>query len=94
MRIWNAAGEACAAGADVQAVTIWSLLGSFDWNSLVTRDEGHYESGVFDVFDGQPKETLLGKMVRELTARGGFDHPCLASPGWWERERRREAQVA
>jgi len=86
MEIWNAAGEARSAGADVRAVTVWSLLGSFDWNSLVTRDEGHYEPGVFDVFDGEPRETELGKMVRELTARGTFDHPCLATPGWWQRQ--------
>ncbi|HEV2804742.1 MAG TPA: family 1 glycosylhydrolase [Chthoniobacterales bacterium] len=93
MQIWDAANEARSAGADIRAVTIWSLLGSFDWDSLVTRDEGHYEAGVFDVYDGEPRETLLGKMMRELTARGTFDHPCLATPGWWEREERLE-QVA
>ena len=88
MGIWNAANEARSEGADIQAVTIWSLLGSFDWNGLVTRDEGHYEPGVFDVYDGEPRETLLGKMVREIIARGTFDHPFLATPGWWEREKR------
>jgi dTDP-4-dehydrorhamnose reductase len=87
MEIWNAANEARSEGADIQAVTIWSLLGSFDWNSLVTRDEGYYEPGVFDVYDGEPRETLLGKMVREIIARGTFDHPFLATPGWWEREK-------
>jgi dTDP-4-dehydrorhamnose reductase len=94
MGIWNAAREARSEGADVQAVTIWSLLGSFDWNSLVTRDDGHYEPGVFDVFDGEPRETLLGKMVRELTARGNFDHPYLTTRGWWQRGRHVERQVA
>jgi dTDP-4-dehydrorhamnose reductase len=93
MGIWNAANEARSEGANIRAVTIWSLLGSFDWNSLVTRDEGHYEPGVFDVYDGEPRETLLGKMVREITARGTFDHPYLATPGWWERDKRLE-QVA
>jgi dTDP-4-dehydrorhamnose reductase len=87
MGIWDAANEARAAGADIPAVTIWSLLGSFDWNSLVTRDEGHYEPGVFDVHDGEPRETLLAKMVRDLTARGTFHHPYLATPGWWEPEK-------
>jgi dTDP-4-dehydrorhamnose reductase len=94
MAIWSAAKEACAEGADIQAVTIWSLLGSFDWDSLVTRDEGHYEPGVFDVYDGEPRETLLAEMVRGLTTRGTFDHPCLATPGWWQRERQRERQIA
>jgi dTDP-4-dehydrorhamnose reductase len=93
MGIWNAAEEARSEGAHIQAVTIWSVLGSFDWNSLVTRDEDYYEPGVFDVYDGEPRETLLGKMVREITARGTFDHPYLATPGWWEREKRLE-QVA
>jgi dTDP-4-dehydrorhamnose reductase len=94
MGIWNPANEARSEGADVRAVTIWSLLGSFDWNSLVTRDDGHYEPGVFDVYDGEPRETLLGEMVRGLTARGTFEHPCLATPGWWQRERLPERQVA
>lgn len=94
MGIWNAAQEARSDGADVRAVTIWSLLGSFDWNSLVTRDEGNYEPGVFDVYDGEPRETLLATMVRAVAARATFDHRCLATPGWWERERRPERQVA
>lgn len=86
MGIWEAAREARSEGAEIRAVTIWSLLGSFDWNSLVTRDDGHYEAGVFDVFDGEPRETLLAEMVRELAARGTFDHPCLATPGWWQKQ--------
>jgi dTDP-4-dehydrorhamnose reductase len=94
MEIWNAANEARSEGADIRAVTVWSLLGSFDWNSLVTRDDGHYEPGVFDVYDGEPRETLLCEMVRGLTARGTFDHPYLATPGWWERERQPARQVA
>jgi dTDP-4-dehydrorhamnose reductase len=90
MEIWNAAHEARSEGAEIQTVTIWSLLGSFDWDSLVTRDEGHYEPGVFDVYDGAPRETLLGKMAREIAARGTFDHPFLATPGWWEQEKLEE----
>jgi hypothetical protein len=35
-------------GVQVKAVTAWSLLGSYDWNSLLTRKENHYEPGVFD----------------------------------------------
>ena len=31
-----------------RAVTVWALLGSFDWDSLVTS-RGHYEPGAFDV---------------------------------------------
>ena len=32
-------------GIDVRAVTSWALLGSYDWNSLVTRETEHYEVG-------------------------------------------------
>ena len=37
------------AGADVRAVTAWSLLGSFDWNCLLGECRGYYEPGPFDV---------------------------------------------
>ena len=37
LEIWDAAEQARGGGVDVRAVTVWSLLGSFDWNSLVTR---------------------------------------------------------
>jgi len=44
-----------AGGVDVRAVTAWSLLGTYDWNCLVTRINGHYESGVFDLRSPQPR---------------------------------------
>jgi hypothetical protein len=33
----------------VRAVTAWALLGSYDWDSLLTRRRGNYEPGAFDV---------------------------------------------
>ncbi|HVF70950.1 MAG TPA: family 1 glycosylhydrolase [Chthoniobacterales bacterium] len=87
MDIWNAAGAARANGADVRAVTVWALLGSFDWDNLVTRDNGHYEPGVFDLRGGGPRPTLLAEMVRQLAAAGAYDHPLLATAGWWHRDR-------
>jgi hypothetical protein len=36
LEIWEAAQAARNAGADVRAVTVWALLGSYDWNCLVT----------------------------------------------------------
>ncbi|HEX8337492.1 MAG TPA: hypothetical protein VF621_12230, partial [Pyrinomonadaceae bacterium] len=53
--VWS---EACAVGAEgagVVAVTAWSLFGSFDWDSLVTRDAGRYEPGAFDVRSPSPR---------------------------------------
>jgi len=46
---WKGAHEARDAGADVRAITVWSLLGGYFWNNLVTRDNGSYEPGAFDV---------------------------------------------
>jgi dTDP-4-dehydrorhamnose reductase len=86
MEIWDAAGLARNEGADIRAVTAWALLGSFDWNSLVTRDEGHYEPGVFNVLDGEARETILADMVRQLANGETFDHPFLATSGWWRGE--------
>ena len=34
---WQAARTTRERGMDIRAVTAWALLGSFDWNSLVTR---------------------------------------------------------
>jgi beta-glucosidase/6-phospho-beta-glucosidase/beta-galactosidase len=86
--VWQAAHAACRAGAEVQAVTVWSMLGAYDWNSLLTRDVGHYEAGVFDVRSGQPRPTLLAKVVRQLASGQPFHHPVLQTPGWWQRPER------
>ena len=34
--VWTAAAELKTEGHDVRAVTIWSLMGAVDWNSLLT----------------------------------------------------------
>ncbi|HEY8558883.1 MAG TPA: family 1 glycosylhydrolase [Pyrinomonadaceae bacterium] len=72
-------------GVDLQAVTAWSLLGSYDWNSLVTKNLKHYESGVFDVRGGAPRPTALAKLLRALAEGENFEHPVLENPGWWRR---------
>ncbi len=75
-------------GVDMQGVTVWSLLGAYDWNSLLSQDGAHYESGVFDMSGGEPRPTALVKMIRGLANEGQYEHPVLASKGWWEREER------
>jgi dTDP-4-dehydrorhamnose reductase len=82
---WQGALAAQEAGADVRAVTAWALLGSFDWNSLVTRDEGVYESGVFDLRSLPPRPTALAQVLCSLADHGTYEHPLLAAPGWWRR---------
>jgi dTDP-4-dehydrorhamnose reductase len=85
---WNGACAARARGADVRAVTAWGLLGSYNWHTLVTRDEGHYEPGVFDVRAPAPRPTALAAAIRTLASGGTAAHPVLATPGWWRRPTR------
>lgn len=85
---WKAARRAAAEGAELRAVTAWSLLGSFNWNSLVTRDERHYEPGVFDVRATLPRPTAIASLLRVLGSGGEPDHPALKHPGWWQRPER------
>ncbi|HEX8329239.1 MAG TPA: family 1 glycosylhydrolase [Hymenobacter sp.] len=83
--VWESAQAAREQGADVRAVTVWSVFGAYDWVSLLTRDIGHYETGVFDVRSGQLRPTLLAKQVRSLAHGQPFQHPVLQSLGWWQR---------
>ena len=70
-------------GIDIRAVTAWSLLGAFDWNSLLTKNSGHYEPGVFDVSHNRVRRTSLGKLITSLASTGEYQHPLLADKGWW-----------
>jgi dTDP-4-dehydrorhamnose reductase len=81
--VWEGAHVARAQGADVQAVTAWAALGTRDWSSLVTRLDGNYEPGLFDIRAPQPRPTALARMVCELAAKGAYEHPVLGDPGWW-----------
>jgi beta-glucosidase/6-phospho-beta-glucosidase/beta-galactosidase len=85
---WTAANEARMAGVDVRAVAVWSLLGASDWNSLLTRREGHYEPGAFDARFAPPRATVIARAVRKLVADGHFDHPALDRAGWWQSDER------
>jgi dTDP-4-dehydrorhamnose reductase len=81
--VWDAARDARALGADVRAVTAWAVLGTRDWSSLVTRLEGNYEPGLFDVRAPRPRPTALARMARGLATKGRYEHPALGAPGWW-----------
>ena len=94
MEAWEAARTLRAQGADIRAVTAWSLLGAYDWDSLLTRDRGHYEPGAFDVrgADGTPglapRPTALAHLLTDLAAGREPAEPTLDSPGWWRRDTR------
>jgi dTDP-4-dehydrorhamnose reductase len=88
LEVWNAARTVKAEGADIRAVTVWSLFGTVDWNTLLTERNGVYEPGPFDVRGSKPRPTALGKAAASLAAKGDYDHPVLDRPGWWRRETR------
>ena len=83
---WRGASSARNRGVDVRAVTMWSLLGAFDWNSLAVRDDNVYEVGAFDVRCSPPRQTALATLARAVAAGDSVD-ALAAQPGWWERGR-------
>jgi dTDP-4-dehydrorhamnose reductase len=88
IEVWEGAEALRAKGVDLVSVTAWSLLGSHDWNRMVTRFIGHYETGVYDVRTGTPRPTLLAPVLKTLAAGGKPDLPGIAGPGWWRRPSR------
>jgi dTDP-4-dehydrorhamnose reductase len=88
--VWDAAHTLRGDGVDLRAVTAWSLLGAYDWCSLLTRCTGKYEPGIFDVRNGVPRPTALAHMLRDLASTGEHSHPTLDAPGWWRRLERLE----
>ncbi|HEX2546721.1 MAG TPA: family 1 glycosylhydrolase [Ramlibacter sp.] len=87
VEVWQNAQELRAGGMDLRAVTAWALLGSYDWNRMVTRFAGHYEPGVFDVRSGEPRPTLMARVLRRLAHGQPVHVPPLHAKGWWRRAR-------
>ena len=88
VRVWDGVVQLRREGIDVPAVTAWSLLGSHDWNRMVTRFVGHYEVGVFDVRSGTPRPTMLVPVLKDLAQGRRPRAVGLQAPGWWERPNR------
>jgi dTDP-4-dehydrorhamnose reductase len=86
--IWKTACELRSA-IPVKAVTAWTTFGAFDWNSLLTTEAGHYESGAFDIRQGV-RPTALAKMIKTLGSGADFKHPILQRHGWWAPEAKQE----
>lgn len=85
LEIWQAGEQVRTEGVDLRAITAWALLGSFDWNSLVTQSQGYYESGAFDLRSPEPRMTALVGLMRELASGVAPSHPALHGQGWWRR---------
>jgi dTDP-4-dehydrorhamnose reductase len=75
-------------GVDLRAVTVWSLLGTWDWNCLLVECRGYYEPGAFDVRGGTPRPTAVARLARHLADGRVPDEPVLHAPGWWHRDDR------
>jgi len=85
---WDAAARLRDEGVDLRGLTVWAAFGACDWDSLLTRQQGRYEPGLWDVRAPQPRLTALGELARQLGHGIAPDHPVLDSPGWWQRELR------
>ena len=80
---WDAACEARLRNIDVRALTPWALIGAYDWDSLLTATNGHYESGAYRIRHGVLELTAVGVLIQSLAKTGSYHHPLLESPGWW-----------
>jgi dTDP-4-dehydrorhamnose reductase len=75
-------------GIDFRALTAWSFLGSYDWNSLLCVKNNHYESGVYDIRSGKPRPTALAQMIKTINSGKNYSNILLDMPGWWKRRDR------
>jgi dTDP-4-dehydrorhamnose reductase len=83
--VWRTASALRDEGIDLRAVTLWSLFGNVDWRFLLTRREGLYDTGAYDIRSGSPRPTIVAKAAAAFARDQAFDHPALDSPGWWRR---------
>ncbi|MFO1089324.1 MAG: family 1 glycosylhydrolase [Hyphomicrobiales bacterium] len=86
--VWCSVEALKAEGQDIRAVTVWSLFGAVDWNSLLVERHGDYEPGAFDVRSGTPRLTALAQAAQSLATTGTFAHALLDGAGWWQRDGR------
>jgi dTDP-4-dehydrorhamnose reductase len=90
--VWDAVEKERRKGADIRAVTLWSMFGAVDWRSLLTRKDGIYDVGAFDTRGETPRPTLIAKAAATLGRGEKFEHPLLDLPGWWRRPGRCNAR--
>lgn len=86
MEAWDTCTTLKTQGVDMKALTAWAMLGSYDWNTLITEHNKHYESGAFDIREGIVRKTVICKVIESLSAWGNFSHPVLEQKGWWHNE--------
>lgn len=84
MEAYGACKQLQADGVDVRGITAWSLLGAFDWNSLLTQNNNFYEPGAFDIRSGIPRPTAVAHLIKQLCENKLASHPLLQADGWWK----------
>ena len=82
--MWDGVCAARRSGADVRALTVWSLLGAWDWNSLCTTHGTYYEAGVFDARGRELQLTDLAHALPALMRGERPVHSALDQHGWWQ----------
>lgn len=82
---WRGAEQLRGEGIDIEAVTAWSLLGSYGWSNLLTSEDAPYECGVYDLRAPKPRPTAMVRMLKGLAAGEPVRGPAFAAPGWWRR---------
>lgn len=85
---WETCTELNREGGRIKAFSVWALLGAYGWNKLLTRPDGDYESGIFDLRSPSPRPTALASFVTSLSSNQKFNHPVLKQKGWWQKENR------
>lgn len=83
--IWKSAKNLEQKGVNILSVTVWSLLGAYGWDKLLTKAHGNYESGVFDLSIGKPRPTALAKQIKHFANNKVYEHPVVNCQGWWQR---------
>lgn len=87
-QVWESCNKLRAEGVQIEAVTVWAMLGSYGWNKLLTKPGGDYEPGVFDVRSGIPRPTALAAYLKSISSKKGPEHLLSNDAGWWQRSNR------
>jgi dTDP-4-dehydrorhamnose reductase len=82
---WRVATDLRGRGVAIEAVTAWALLGSHNWNVLLSSADGVYEPGAFDVRGPAPRPTALAGMIRALATDAPVPE-AAKGVGWWRRD--------
>lgn len=85
--VWKTTKGLANEGINIEAVTAWAMLGSYGWNKLLTKPNGDYEPGVFDVRNGMMRPTALTEYLKTIKEKSA-SHLLSHDKGWWQRPTR------